>query len=64
MPPKAAIRGTAVGRPAQQRGNYASQIFNELTSPENRSVVTAVTFFAAGVAFLHSSWSEILLPPL
>ena len=81
MPPKGAIRGTGVGRPVQQ--GYARQVINEVTSPENRSVVTAVTFFAvsnevydrlaaeadtdlygqAGVAFLHSSWSEILLPP-
>ncbi|KXL45729.1 hypothetical protein M433DRAFT_149526 [Acidomyces richmondensis BFW] len=61
MPPKGAIRA---GRPAPQRGGYARQVLNELRSPENRSLVTAVTFFAAGVAFLHSSWSEILLPPL
>ncbi|OTA31616.1 hypothetical protein BTJ68_07279 [Hortaea werneckii EXF-2000] len=64
MPPKGAIRGTGVGRPAQQKGGYARQIIDEVTSQENRSVVTAVTFFAAGVAFLHSSWSEILLPPV
>lgn len=55
---------------------------NELTSQENRSVVTSVAFFVvrsdwhistvkhntdqfaqAGVAFLHSSWNELLLPP-
>ena len=44
MPPKQ-IRGNAVGRP-QQRGGYARQVIDELTSPENRSVVTAVGFFA------------------
>ncbi|KAL1301789.1 hypothetical protein AAFC00_005984 [Neodothiora populina] len=54
MPPK---------RQQQQQG-YARTILNELSSPDNRSVVTAVTVFATGVAFLHSSWSEILLPPL
>lgn len=46
MPPKGAIRGTGVGRPAQQKGGYARQIIDEVTSQENRSVVTAVTFFA------------------
>jgi hypothetical protein len=70
-----------------------SQMYTSLASPDNRSVVTAVTFFVvsnlfatsnlshredkslrwrknrsadssqAGVAFLHSSWSEMLLPP-
>ncbi|KAF1352559.1 hypothetical protein BDV97DRAFT_397570 [Delphinella strobiligena] len=42
---------------------YARSLLNELSSAENRSLVTAVTVFAAGVAFLSSSWSEILLPP-
>ena len=80
MPPKRAIGGTGVGRPQQPRG-HARQVLNELTSPDNRSVVTSIAFFAvsrngpiaasgilrlgrqAGVAFLHSSWSEIILPP-
>ena len=44
MPPKGAIKGTAVGRP-QQRGGYAAQVYNELMSAENRSVVTSVAFF-------------------
>ncbi|THY85021.1 hypothetical protein D6C92_09046 [Aureobasidium pullulans] len=48
---------------AQSQGAI-SQMYTSLASPDNRSVVTAVVFFAAGVAFLHSSWSEILLPPL
>ena len=46
MPPKRAIGGTGVGRPAPQRGGYARQVINELTSPENRSVVTSLAFFA------------------
>jgi hypothetical protein len=47
MPPKRQqIGGTGVGRPVQsQRGGYARQVFAEITSPENRSVVTAVGFF-------------------
>ncbi|RMZ13112.1 hypothetical protein D0860_02677 [Hortaea werneckii] len=59
MPPKGAIRGTGVGRPAQQKGGYARQIIDEVTSQENRSVVTAVTFFAGlndihyGAAHVH-----------
>jgi len=82
MPPKGgAPRGTALGRPVPQKGGYASQVYNGLTDPENRSVVTSLAFFAvsqmnelygeevyaddvqAGVAFLHSSWSDLLLPP-
>ncbi|KAH9834351.1 Mitochondrial import receptor subunit Tom6, fungal [Teratosphaeria destructans] len=62
MPPKGAIRGGPLGRP-QPKGGYARQVYEGLTSPENRTVVTSIAFFAAGVAFLHSSWSEILLPP-
>ncbi|KAK3112108.1 hypothetical protein LTR53_011948 [Teratosphaeriaceae sp. CCFEE 6253] len=62
MPPKRQIGGTAIGRPAPREG-YARRVIAELTSPENRSVVTSIAFFAAGIAFLHSSWSEVLLPP-
>lgn len=46
MPPKGAIRGTAVGRPAPAKGGYVGQVINELTSAENRSVVISVGFFA------------------
>ena len=58
-------------------------VYDGLTSPDNRTVVIALGFFAvspsttnhflsdeyvlialqAGVTFLHSSWSELLLPP-
>ncbi|KXT18108.1 hypothetical protein AC579_4567 [Pseudocercospora musae] len=62
MPPKA-VRGSAVGPRQPQRGNIAKETYNAITNPENRSVVTALAFFVGGVAFLHSSWSEILLPP-
>ncbi|KJX92485.1 hypothetical protein TI39_contig5847g00004 [Zymoseptoria brevis] len=68
MPPKPSSR-SAIGpgrTTGQQRGgfSYARDTMNWVANPENRTVVTAVGFFAAGVAFLHSSWSEILLPPL
>ncbi|KAF2723153.1 putative TOM core complex subunit Tom6 [Polychaeton citri CBS 116435] len=62
MPPKG--RGIALGGSQPARSGYARNVINELTSPENRSVVTAITFFAGAVVFLHSSWSEVLIPPL
>ncbi|SMQ47072.1 unnamed protein product [Zymoseptoria tritici ST99CH_1A5] len=68
MPPKTSRTAIGPGRTTgQQRGgtsSYARDTMNWVANPENRTVVTAVGFFAAGVAFLHSSWSEILLPPL
>lgn len=56
MPPKA-IRGTAVGRPAQ-KGGYASQIYNEVTSQENRTVVTSVAFFVVCTTDARSKIGE------
>ena len=64
MPPKGVPARAGLGRPAQQNNSYVRNAINELSSPENRSVVVAVSFFAAGVAFLSSSWSEALLPPI
>jgi hypothetical protein len=46
MPPKGAIRGTAIGRPAPAKGGVARQVYEGITNPENRSLVTAITFFA------------------
>ncbi|KAL2358629.1 hypothetical protein BJ546DRAFT_1057049 [Cryomyces antarcticus] len=64
MPAKRNPNQLAVGRqPGAGTPSYARAVLDGLTAPENRSVVTAVGLFAAGVAFLHSSWSEILLPP-
>ncbi|PSN67152.1 hypothetical protein BS50DRAFT_573894 [Corynespora cassiicola Philippines] len=58
MPPKAvASKGRTVQEPS-----FARSTVQAFTSQENRSVVTAVGMFAIGVAFLHSSWSEVLLP--
>ncbi|KAF2457794.1 hypothetical protein BDY21DRAFT_371349 [Lineolata rhizophorae] len=51
-----------VGRNSQQSESTFKTVVNGITSSENRTVVTAVGLFAVGVAFLHSSWSEILLP--
>jgi hypothetical protein len=52
MPPKGAGRNTAVGRPLPPQKGYAQQIYQEITSPENRSVVTSLAFFAVSP---HSS---------
>ncbi|KAF2432369.1 hypothetical protein EJ08DRAFT_695480 [Tothia fuscella] len=61
MPPKQqAIRGRSN---ATQEKGMARKVVEEITSPDNRQVITAVGLFVAGVAFLHSSLSEILLPP-
>ncbi|KAH7038574.1 hypothetical protein B0J12DRAFT_744119 [Macrophomina phaseolina] len=57
MPPK-----RAAGAPRQGSQSLFTTAYSTVTSPENRTVVTALGMFAAGVAFLHSSWSEILLP--
>lgn len=44
MPPKGPAR-VGAGRPAQNN-SYVRNAINELSSPENRSVVVAVSFFA------------------
>ncbi|KZM28386.1 ATP-dependent peptidase [Ascochyta rabiei] len=59
MPPKQ-LNGKG-GRPSAEP-SFARNTIQGLTSPENRSVVTAIGLFAIGVTFLHSSWAEILLP--
>ncbi|KAJ4377363.1 hypothetical protein N0V83_000188 [Neocucurbitaria cava] len=82
MPPKQIHgKGRTVAEPS-----FARNAIRTFTSPDNRSVVSAVGLFAVrhhdpfavredversalwsrwngiGVAFLHSSWAEILLP--
>ncbi|KAF2262642.1 hypothetical protein CC78DRAFT_534675 [Lojkania enalia] len=56
MPPKT-VRSSRAPEPS-----YARDTLSVFTNQENRSIVTAIGLFAVGVAFLHSSWSEILLP--
>lgn len=47
MPPKSYQVQRSGGAAAQQSNTgYARAVINELASPENRSVVTAVTMFA------------------
>lgn len=49
MPPKGVPARAGLGRPAQQNNSYVRNAINELSSPENRSVVVAVSFFAVSV---------------
>lgn len=51
MPPKGAIRGQGVGRPAPSNQGYMRSAYEEITNPENRSVVTSVAFFAVCAHF-------------
>jgi len=59
MPPKSRV--VAVSSSRQQPGFFGS-LYQELKSPENASVVKGVAVFAVAVTFLHSSWSELLVP--
>lgn len=47
MPPKGVARA-GLGRPAQSN-SYVRSTINEITNPENRSVVIAVSFFAVSI---------------
>ncbi|KAF2813686.1 uncharacterized protein BDZ99DRAFT_516339 [Mytilinidion resinicola] len=58
MPPKQ-VRG---GNVQVAQPNYAQSIYRTVTSSENRGVITAAGLFVAGVAFLHSSLSEFIVP--
>ncbi|EKV11557.1 TOM core complex subunit Tom6, putative [Penicillium digitatum PHI26] len=46
----------------QQKG-FVSTLYDEATNPENRTIVRSIVIFGAGIAFLHSSFGEFLLPP-
>ncbi|KAF2789913.1 hypothetical protein K505DRAFT_377895 [Melanomma pulvis-pyrius CBS 109.77] len=60
MPPKIS-NFSSKGRPVAAP-SFARSTVQALISPDNRSVISAIGMFAVGVAFLHSSWAEILLP--
>ncbi|EAW10931.1 putative TOM core complex subunit Tom6 [Aspergillus clavatus NRRL 1] len=45
-----------------QKGFFGAA-YEELTASENTTIVRSLLVFGAGVAFLHSSLSEFLLPP-
>jgi len=46
MPPKSARIGGPAGR--QSNRGYMQNVFEQLSSPDNRSVVISVSFFAVG----------------
>ncbi|KAJ5698156.1 hypothetical protein N7462_000161 [Penicillium macrosclerotiorum] len=46
-----------------QKG-FLTTIYDEATNPENTTIVRSLLVFGAGVAFLHSSLGELLLPPM
>ncbi|PWY77092.1 hypothetical protein BO70DRAFT_397979 [Aspergillus heteromorphus CBS 117.55] len=48
------------GRPEK---GFLSATYEEVTNPENATLVRSVLVFGAGVAFLYSSLGELLLPP-
>ncbi|KAK8200028.1 hypothetical protein HDK77DRAFT_217335 [Phyllosticta capitalensis] len=54
------VKRAAYGAPKEQ--GYVSSAWSTVTSSDNRTMVTALGMFAAGVAFFHSSWSEMMLP--
>ncbi|KAG0138083.1 hypothetical protein HOY82DRAFT_546330 [Tuber indicum] len=60
MPPK---RSLAPAGSPPQRG-LISSFYHGIKSPENASVVRSVAVFAAAAAFLSSSWTDYLLPPV
>ncbi|KAK7533861.1 putative TOM core complex subunit Tom6 [Phyllosticta citribraziliensis] len=47
---------------SKKEQGYVGSAWSTVTSSDNRTMVTALGMFAAGVAFFHSSWSEIMLP--
>ncbi|KAL2010932.1 hypothetical protein VTN00DRAFT_3650 [Thermoascus crustaceus] len=62
MAPKRVVVTSSSGRGRQQEGFFGSA-WRELTASENATIVRSVLVFGAAVAFLHSSLSELLLPP-
>ncbi|KAJ5757158.1 uncharacterized protein N7511_007340 [Penicillium nucicola] len=61
MAPNQRIVPSGSGR--AQKG-FVSTIYDEATNPENKTIVRSILIFGAGVAFLHSSLGEFLLPPM
>ncbi|RHZ67275.1 hypothetical protein CDV55_104358 [Aspergillus turcosus] len=60
MAPNQRVVVASSGRP--QKGFFGAA-YEELTAAENATIVRSLLIFGAGVAFLHSSLSEFLLPP-
>ncbi|EAA61951.1 hypothetical protein AN9118.2 [Aspergillus nidulans FGSC A4] len=49
--------------PKHSEKSFFSAAYEQITSPEHKTIVRSILVFGAGVAFLHSSLSELLLPP-
>ncbi|KAL4901772.1 hypothetical protein BDW74DRAFT_159490 [Aspergillus multicolor] len=49
--------------PRRSEQGFFSAAYEQITSPEHTTIVRSILVFGAGVAFLHSSLSELLLPP-
>ncbi|OJJ08656.1 hypothetical protein ASPVEDRAFT_47801 [Aspergillus versicolor CBS 583.65] len=49
--------------PKQTEKGLFQAAYEQVTSPEHTTIVRSILVFGAGVAFLHSSLSELLLPP-
>ncbi|KAL4975935.1 fungal-specific transcription factor domain-containing protein [Aspergillus desertorum] len=49
--------------PKHSEKGFLSAAYEQITSPEHKTIVRSILVFGAGVAFLHSSLSELLLPP-
>ncbi|PGH11191.1 hypothetical protein AJ79_05033 [Helicocarpus griseus UAMH5409] len=46
----------------QEPSGFLSSAYRSITASENATVVRSVVVFGAAVAFLHSSFSELLIP--
>ncbi|KAL4792761.1 hypothetical protein BDV19DRAFT_391887 [Aspergillus venezuelensis] len=49
--------------PKHSEKSFLSTAYEQVTSPEHTTIVRSVIVFGLGVAFLHSSLSELLMPP-
>ncbi|KAL4930507.1 putative TOM core complex subunit Tom6 [Aspergillus undulatus] len=49
--------------PRQTEKSFFSTAYEQVTTPEHTTIVRSIIVFGVGVAFLHSSLSELLLPP-
>ncbi|PGH34026.1 hypothetical protein GX50_03173 [[Emmonsia] crescens] len=62
MAPKQRIVVQSGPAKKRQPESVFSTAYHSITSPDNASVVKSVVIFGAAVAFLHSSFSELLIP--
>ncbi|KAF3384594.1 hypothetical protein F1880_001890 [Penicillium rolfsii] len=58
-----APKRVTVANSSRPQKSFLSTVYDEATNPENATIVRSLLVFGAGVAFLHSSLGELLLPP-